>query len=359
MTGRITVTVRRWPDRKNLMLVYRDPTTGKVVGRSAHTANQRQAHRAATELEDRLNNANQPLDGGMPWEEFLDLFISGHCAGLKDSSAHKQIVVLEVFTRIIQPQNLRAVTTPALTQYAGYLRSQGRAEATIAGHLTALRVALRWAVSQRYLAAAPQMPRVARSRTGRTAKGRALTLPEVVRLLRHAPDDDWRHLLLGLWLSGLRLGEAVHLTWDDPRELCLDWSGRFPMLRIPAELEKGHRDRHMALTPDFARLLDRTPASERTGWVFLRSDPRPSTDVVMRRIMDIGASAGVVVNPRTGKHASAHDLRRSFGQRWAGRVLPQTLRELMRHTSLSTTMSFYVSVNAAATAETLWKQARK
>jgi integrase len=77
----------------------------------------------------------------------------------------------------------------------------------------------------------------------------------------------------------------------------------------------------------------------------------------------IGKAAGVVVaekiaaeggNPKR-KFASAHDLRRSFGSRWSRRVMPTILRELMRHTSIETTMKFYVGQNAEATADALWE----
>jgi integrase len=54
------------------------------------------------------------------------------------------------------------------------------------------------------------------------------------------------------------------------------------------------------------------------------------------------------------KFASAHDLRRSFGERWALRVMPQVLMELMRHESIDTTMQFYVGRNAERTADALW-----
>ena len=47
----------------------------------------------------------------------------------------------------------------------------------------------------------------------------------------------------------------------------------------------------------------------------------------------IGKAAGVKVatDPRTGKvkYASAHDLRRSFGARWAVLLMPQVLMALM------------------------------
>jgi integrase len=55
------------------------------------------------------------------------------------------------------------------------------------------------------------------------------------------------------------------------------------------------------------------------------------------------------------KHATAHDLRRAFGFRWALRVLPPVLMELMRHESIQTTMQFYVGRNAAIAAREAWR----
>ena len=54
------------------------------------------------------------------------------------------------------------------------------------------------------------------------------------------------------------------------------------------------------------------------------------------------------------KFASAHDLRRSFGERWSIRVMPKVLKELMRHRSIETTMRYYVGKNAEQTADVLW-----
>ena len=106
------------------------------------------------------------------------------------------------------------------------------------------------------------------------------------------------------------------------------------------------------------------------------SVPHPSTgrplpcDEVSKVICEIGRRAGVKVrskvkskvDPATGerrpvevtKFASAHDLRRSFGERWAERVLPKVLMELMRHESIGTTMRFYVGQNAQRTADAAW-----
>ncbi len=59
-------------------------------------------------------------------------------------------------------------------------------------------------------------------------------------------------------------------------------------------------------------------------------------------------------DPKKTKYASAHDLRRSFGSRWAERVMPAVLQALMRHESIETTLRYYVGANAERTAETCW-----
>ena len=55
-------------------------------------------------------------------------------------------------------------------------------------------------------------------------------------------------------------------------------------------------------------------------------------------------------------YASAHDLRRAFGDRWSRIVEPMELKELMRHASVSTTEQFYLSKRAKRTATSLRKR---
>ena len=71
----------------------------------------------------------------------------------------------------------------------------------------------------------------------------------------------------------------------------------------------------------------------------LDGDGKPlhgSRSVVGKTVTAIGKAAGVVVDERTKagatvrKFASAHDLRWAFGQRWATKIKPTQLRELMR-----------------------------
>ena len=78
----------------------------------------------------------------------------------------------------------------------------------------------------------------------------------------------------------------------------------------------------------------------------------------------IGEAAGVVVDEKlvegeaVRKFASAHDLRRAFGQRLASKVMPTDLMQLMRHADIGTTMKYYVGPDAEAAADRLWAAAR-
>jgi integrase len=56
----------------------------------------------------------------------------------------------------------------------------------------------------------------------------------------------------------------------------------------------------------------------------------------------MGKAANVVTNKAENRNATAHDLRRSFGTRWARKLPPAILRDLMRHSSIETTMTYYV-----------------
>ena len=134
---------------------------------------------------------------------------------------------------------------------------------------------------------------------------------------------------------------------------------------MPAELEKGFKDRTLPISPEFVELLSVVPESQQTGFVYDLRNARGTGRIdrfrAMHIIGEIGRKAGVKVATRLkdGKEvvkcATAHDLRRSFGERWASRVMPQVLKELMRHESIETTLRFYVGRNAQTTAAILWE----
>jgi len=353
------------------MMRYTDPFSGKHVARSTRTTRRREAERIAAKWEAELREGRYHSPSKITWEDFRDRYEREVLPGLASQTERKVQGIFNSVEEILQPSKLRDVTAERLSYYQSRLRELKRAEDTIAGHLAHLQAALRWAARMGMLPRAPTLEKPRRAKGAAAMKGRPITIEEFERMLTKVPavvgdkaEASWRHYLCGLWLSGLRLGESLDLSWDDDGKLQVDLLGEFPMLRIPAELEKVHKDRLLPIVPDFAGFLVETPVEERVGLVF---NPAPKSGVgrlakdrVMKFVATIGEVAKVKVytHPKTGKvkYASAHDLRRSFGFRWAQRVMPPVLKELMRHESIDTTMKFYVGRNAEAMAKLLWSE---
>lgn len=85
-----------------------------------------------------------------------------------------------------------------------------------------------------------------------------------------------------------------------------------------------------------------------------------------RTLFETGELAKLDCSPRkrdtaVRDDASAHDLRRSFSERWSVRVMPQVLKDLMRHESIETTLRYYVGRNAQTITDAAWvaREAKK
>jgi len=368
----IRVHVVRYPDRKNLVMRYTDPSNGKQVQRSTGTNKKREAERIAAKWEADLQEGRYRKPGGMMWEEFIDRYDTEVLSGLADKTAPVVYTVFNSVERILNPQHLREMTTDRISVFQSTLRKENKSEATIRTYLAHLRSSLSWAHDLELIAEMPKIERPKRARQRKVMKGRPITTEEFERMLmavdilvkdkRHWMNKEaapsWKFHLDGLWYSGLRLQESLVLSWDPTDTgLYVEMCGKYPTFRISAEAEKGNTDRILAMSPEFANLLAEVSVSDRKGRVFklvaASGDRAPMTeDWVGRVVSKLGDRAGVMVNDK--KHASAQDLRRSFGERWAARVMPNVLQELMRHESIDTTMRFYVGQNAQRTADILW-----
>jgi integrase len=362
----IKVRVVKYPDRKNYMMRYEDPVTGQQVARSTGTNKRRDAERAASVWEKELREGKYRSPSRITWADFRERCEEEKLSALSSHTFDGTTCAFNYVESIINPKFLASVTPPALSRLQSELRKSGSKETSIATHLRHLRAALSWAVSMGMLPGVPAvvMPKKAKGMT--LMRGRPIKEDEFTRMSAAAtiarPRDwqYWQHYLEGLWLSGLRLEESTVLSWGEDAEISVDFSGRRPRLRIYAEADKGQRDRLLPMTPDFAQFLLKTPIVERTGRVFRLlglNTGRPITPKRVSRIVSaIGEEAGVVVNEAEEKYGSAHDLRRSFGTRWASRVKPATLQLLMRHKSIETTLKYYVSQDADEVADQLWEQ---
>ncbi|HWG41301.1 MAG TPA: site-specific integrase [Gemmataceae bacterium] len=350
---------------------YIDPETGRTLQKSTGTTKKKEAERKLGEFRADLLNGRYAGPANATWPTFREKYDADILSGFAPATVKKIDTVLDAVERILKPKRMGDLTASRISTFVAKLREGGRRETTIASYLAHLHAALSWAVSVKLLSAVPKIKKPKRAKLLKKPKGRAPTEEEFKKILAVIPEvigskraASWRHFYEGLWWSGLRLGEALELWWDRDDRLCIDLTQGRPLLRIPAELEKGHQDRLLPIAPEFAEFLLRTPEEQRTGRVFKpepeKTGKKPLTIIWVIKIMAlIGEKSGVVVHvdPKTGKkkYASAHDFRRAFGDRWALRVMPPVLMQLMRHESIETTMRFYVGRSVQATADVVWE----
>jgi len=386
MSEEIRVTVVSVGPGRPLSLRWIDPATGKpkfesvgpLVGRD-----KKKAERAARDLQRELLEGKRATNAKMPWGDFTVKYSQQVLPGLAEKTGLVVATVFNSIDRLVKPARLGDLNAVRLDEFAALLRAEGKSEASIRTYLAHLHGALAWAAKLKWIRAVPEFPTTQRAPKGSgVMKGRPIAGEELWKMLKATRKvigpkyaKHWRRLLVGLWWGGLRIGEAVALRWDGlSAGLVVDMASRRPMLRVSASAEKGNRDRLLPLAPEFCRLLSRVPADKRRGKVFCVPHPKTGEALsdwsVSVLISEIGKRAGVKVNShpktkvdkKTGerktvevvKFASAHDLRRSFGERWSERVLPKVLMELMRHESIQTTMRFYCGQNAQRTADAAW-----
>lgn len=355
---KVYLVERHTGPNRNIECQWIDPVTGKLKTKSTGTKQRRKAERFAGELQADLNAGRINDTANTLWETVVERYETEVLASLAAKTAAKFRGTRKAIREIIDPKFAVALSASQISIFQTKLRAKGLRESTIKGHLAALRACLNWAVRVGLIQKAPHitMPK----RTGKM-KGRPITTEEFDRMLSVLPKcnlgayvDRWDFLLRGLWLSGLRLDEALRLDWRLGSIVVNTTSGR-PRLKIEANADKSSKPRMLPITPDFAEFLLAVPEAQRTGRVFKPISPGQLSemrlDTCSKIISKIGQKAGVLVaeypptlpdgEPRK-KWASAHDLRRAFGTRWAKVLRPNQLQELMRHESIQTTMTFYV-----------------
>lgn len=348
--------------RRFYILRWIDPLTGKAKEETTNIPRKsfyrKRAHDAARDKQTSLNES-RAFGDDVTWQEFRERYRTEHLTGLAPTTASRANTVLDAFEEHADLIALRDLDARAISLWVSRSRSRKKpmSEATIASYLRQLSASLNWAYDQGMLPeGVPTLPRIKRAKGRKPMRSRPPTGEEYDRILaacnKVCPNDsaEWKRLIEGLWLSGLRIGEALRLSWDWDSDFSVAENGKYPAYRILAEGEKGHEDRLLPMTPDFAQFLAKTPHDQRTGLVFPIGPKRR----VQETLKMIGEAAGVIVN-REGKNATAHDLRRAFGTRWAQKVTPAVLQVLMRHADIKTTLQYYVEIDTAELSEKLWQ----
>ena len=381
------------PSGRPFQLRYVCPVENRPVRISVGSRYEEDAARMKAELEAKLllgidtrPGKEKPAGPDMAWDDFREQYRVLHLATVRDSTTIHAESRLDLAERILKPKTLADVADPnALQRLQAKLlageqsrRKKPRSAHTVRGYMNSVLSAMNWAYLQGWLPTAPKLRKI-KTPKQKAMKGRPITADEfrkmldaTAKIVGEEAADSWQYVLRGLWESALRLDELMHVSWDKPGTIRPVWKdGRHPILEIPATMQKNDTDETIPLHPWFEAVLLETPEGQRTGWVFNpaslqlklgrgENHPRPDAEWVGKVIGRIGKEAGIEVEPsdehtgRPTKYATAHDLRRSCGERLreAG-VPPLVICRVMRHSSWETTRKHYAPGNVQSDAEVL------
>lgn len=152
-----------------------------------------------------------------------------------------------------------------------------------------------------------------------------LTVSEINLLLEHAPHERARLLMLLQWRAGLRVSEALALTWGD-----FDLAGR----TIRVQHGKGDKERLVPMHPELISLIrsfhilkDRMPAKEK-----LLSGKRW---MALKWVKDAAIAADIT------KQIGTHTLRHSAARHWSVSGVPvDHISQWLGHSRLEITMVY-------------------
>ena len=363
MSDEINVIVVERKGRKFLYLRYTDPLTERRIEKSAGTSSRKKALKLAGEWQQEIESGVVNDRSRLTWTEFRESYQALQGSSLSAETQTRIDVVFNSFESVIGAHRLLSVTSQHIVKWQAKLRADGKSEHTIASYTGHLKAAFNWAVKQGLLQKSPTIKKPKRANTGDAMKGRPITAEEFERMLDQIKDpflkpcqhEGWKHLLTGLWWSGLRLEESLNLYWDRLDRISIDLTSGRPLLRIPAAMEKSNQNRLYPVATEFAEMILAVPESKRHGPFFtvLTKEGKAygrSRHRVGKIIAGLGRAAGIITNvdSKHGKKtfASAHDFRRSFGERWSKRVEAPFLQKMMRHSAIATTLRYYTSRDA-------------
>lgn len=324
---RVTVYLLEPADRPYYQAQWVMPGTTRRRSKSLGTADPLAAEQARADLEYELNNGLTESRNKMTWDAFGKKYLEERYADYPEQSRVKVVAILAAFGEVNKPRLVADVSEEMVAAYAQSLRKKKRKAVTIQTHLAHLRSALRWAVRQKLLTAIPHVESV------RVPKGRnirSLNTEEFEHLLETLT-LPWQRFARTAWLTGMRRNELFYLEWSKNKSKpWVNWKAA--RIELPAESTKAREDQWIPMHPNLVELLN--AFREAKGRVFALSE---SPEEVSRKFSRMAKKAGL--------SATLHDLRRSFGTRYASVVPAQVLQKLMRHADIKTTLEYYVNLD--------------
>jgi len=331
---------------------------GKRYSKSFKTRKEAEEYAEKKQSEVRNGKADKPPN------ITLKSFIKEHLMLMKGQIAHGTLCVhdrtLRHLLETIGNRQLRKITTQDAEMYIRRRSEAGAGPSTINKEISCLRRVFNLAADRRgYLPEGQNcFNKVGKRKISRKPL-RYVSVQEFHALLSAARTLKWKTFLSLLYSTGLRLEETTNLTWTDIdfEQAVLSVSAKRNCESLVHWEPKDHEIRHIPLCTEMVEFLVKWHANapERIPYVFLTGkrysrvmeqvkagqwhDGRDLVNNVLRDFKVIRRRAGIT-------HCTLHDFRRACITNWARRLPAHVVRRLAGHSSLETTMKYYLSVQA-------------
>ncbi|QDS99047.1 hypothetical protein [Adhaeretor mobilis] len=278
------------PKGRPIQLRYTCPVENREIRISTGTHDESQAEGQKKELEAKLllgqdakPRKRSAAGPNMPWQEFRDRYSDLKLVELRNSSRRDAESRLDVVERILKPKTLSDLASSEALQdlknrlHSGEESRTGlpRSSHTVKTYMANVSACLNFAAIMGWLEVVPKVIPIKTSKL-RHMKGRPITGEEFDRMVAatecvvgEAASDSWKRVLWGLWESGLRLGELLNVHWTDKQYIVPAWGfGPYPVLSVPAPMQKNDTEEEIPMLPRFEQVLLETPEDARDGWAF-------------------------------------------------------------------------------------------
>jgi len=153
---------------------------------------------------------------------------------------------------------LESVTSQQVREWSEGLAAEGRSGKTVLGYAKDIGAVFRAAIGEALITYNPCSSVIADLDRSDGQSRKPFSLEEVGALVTHAPNDEWRGLILVAAFTGLRLGDAARLTWSfinlDKKLITL----------IPSKTKRKKREIKIPLQSDLYRFLKNFKAADRS-----------------------------------------------------------------------------------------------
>ncbi len=306
----------------------------------------REASKLARDWEAELNATAVSLTR-LRLSEAVELFESQKLVHLRPRSATRYRTACNRFVKDVGDPDIVKVNEMAVS---GALARYGKdhAPAGVVAYARHIKAFLRWLTEMGLLRSVNvKIPKIDEAETKQGVSGEAFErVLAKVASVRPGDAEGWKRALLLCRYAGFRIQETTRLHWGEgPIAAVRTGTGTGWAFRFAGVGQKSRKTETVPAVPQMARLLDSWSVDGESGRV-CRVGVRAEGS---QRGSAIGAKffreAGVVGGP--------HALRRAFLQEWSTRLAASDLMKLARHSSIATTLKFYIGQEAAGLSDRL------